>query len=232
MDIQVMASGSKGNCYRINDGETALLIEAGVSLKTIQRACRFHLSDISGCLISHSHQDHCQSHSHLAAFGMDIYLAKDTLAEIKGKGHRYHALEPLKAIDIGSFKIVPFELKHDVTNFGYLLVSMKTKEKLLYITDSYYCPYRFSGVTHMMVEANYDLEYLRQNHHDGVINGKLKNRIIQSHMSIDTLLQMLKANDLSKLQQIYLIHLSENNSKADEFREQVQKETGVSVTVC
>lgn len=63
------------------------------------------------------------------------------------------------------------------------------------------------------------------------IQGNLANRIIQSHMSIDTVEEFLEANDLSKLQQVYLLHLSDNNSNANKFKDRIQKKTGAEVYV-
>lgn len=55
MKIKVIASGSKGNCYLIDDGETKLLIECGIPFKQIQIGCDFKLSSVAACLVSHEH---------------------------------------------------------------------------------------------------------------------------------------------------------------------------------
>ena len=57
-------------------------------------------------------------------------------------------------------------------------------------------------------------------------------RLIKSHMSLEHFLDLLKANDLHEVKQIYLLHLSNNNSDAERFREAVQKLTGTEVYVC
>lgn len=51
MQIQVISSGSKGNCYRISDGSTSLLLDCGIPLKQIQIALDFKLSDIDATLM-------------------------------------------------------------------------------------------------------------------------------------------------------------------------------------
>jgi len=55
IEITPLASGSSGNCYRISDGKTSLLLEAGIPYKQIQKGCGFRLSEIKACLISHEH---------------------------------------------------------------------------------------------------------------------------------------------------------------------------------
>ena len=96
--------------------------------------------------------------------------------------------------NIGTFTIVPFELNHDVECYGYQINSIR-KEKLIYITDTAYVKYKFSELTHIMIEANYDARLLGKIHLNMDIQGNLANRIIQSHMSIDTVEEFLEANE-------------------------------------
>jgi phosphoribosyl 1,2-cyclic phosphodiesterase len=55
MIIKSIASGSSGNCYKISDGKTSLLLECGIPIKKIKLGCDFDLSDILGCLVTHEH---------------------------------------------------------------------------------------------------------------------------------------------------------------------------------
>lgn len=226
IDIKVLASGSKGNCYLIDNGETKLLLDAGIPFNQIQIGCDFRVSDISGCLVSHRHGDHAKAIKDLLKRGINVYGPKD----LQNISPQISALKPLIKYNIGSFMIVPFELTHDVECYGYQINSIG-KQKLVYITDTAYVRYTFSELTHVMIEANYDTEIIRKNTLNMDINGNLASRIIQSHMDIKTVEEFLDANDLSKLQQIYLLHLSDSNSNADEFKDRIQKKTGAEVYV-
>ena len=55
MRIDILASGSSANCYRIQDSQSAFLIEAGLSIKSIKQKLLYKLSDISFVLIGHAH---------------------------------------------------------------------------------------------------------------------------------------------------------------------------------
>ena len=78
---------------------------------------------------------------------------------------------------------------------------------------------------------NYDRNIIRNNTFNDVVNGKLANRIISSHMSLDTVKEFLSENDLNKVQQIYLLHLSDNNSDTALFKDAIQRQTGAEVYV-
>ena len=227
MDIKIIASGSSGNAYLIGDGKTRLLLDAGISFKRIQVGCGFQTSSIDACLVTHRHGDHAMAIPKLLQRGITVYSNAD-VAEIH-KGVR--ALAPLQEHTIGTFRILPFEAEHDVPCYGYQATSVETGEKLVYITDSAYVKYTFSGLTHIMIEANYDEDIMLGNVRDGKIPFSLAERVAGTHMSIDTLIDLLRANDMTKVRQIYLLHLSDNNSDAEAFKRLVQQETGTEVYI-
>ena len=82
-----------------------------------------------------------------------------------------------------------------------------------------------------MIECNYRLDILDANIESGKLNPALRNRTIKSHMSFDTCKETLLANDLSKVNNIVLIHLSSGNSDAAAFRDGIQKATHKTVYV-
>lgn len=227
MDIQVIASGSTGNCYRISDGKTVLLLDAGIPFKQIQIGLHFQTSNITGCLVTHRHGDHAKAIPQLLKRGIAVYGPKDLQQVYQG----IKVLQPLEPLPIGTMMVIPFGVEHDVECYGYQISSAETGEKLIYVTDTAYVKFRFSGLTHLMVEANYADDIMMHNVHEKNLPGFVAARIMQSHMSIDTLLQFLKANDMSKVRQIYVLHLSNGNSDAARFKDLIQRQTGAEVYV-
>lgn len=55
MKIQVLGTGSSGNCYKVEIGTATLLLECGLPYKVIQRKLNFKVSQIDACLITHEH---------------------------------------------------------------------------------------------------------------------------------------------------------------------------------
>ena len=229
MDIRAFGSGSAGNCYHISDGKTELLLEAGLPYRKIQKALDFGLSKISGCLISHSHADHARALHGLAGAGIDCWINQYTQDTMDAHGFRIHVAEGGKQFGIGSFTVKPFELQHDIPILGFLIAS--GDEKLVYITDSAYCRYTFPGLTHIMVEANYSKAILDANVANGSIPAELRNRVLKTHFSIENVVEFLRANDLSKVREIFLLHMSDGNGDEIAFRREVEKLTGIMVKV-
>lgn len=233
MEVKVIASGSSGNAYRISDGKTQLLLDAGIPLKRIAQALDFRVRDLAGCFVTHSHGDHSKAAKELAKAGIDVYTSQGTLDACALSGHRFKPVKALKELRVGTFTVLPFDVQHDAPEpLGFLFSSNHSGEKLLYFTDTYYIKYRFSGLTHIMGECNYSMDIVQKSVENGYIPRDLVPRLIKSHMSLEHFLELLRANDLSRVREIYLLHLSQNNSDENRFKEAVQRLTGTAVYVC
>jgi phosphoribosyl 1,2-cyclic phosphodiesterase len=231
IEISVLASSSRGNCYRVTDGSTPLLLECGIPFKEIQRGLDFRSLEIAGCLISHEHKDHSKAVKDVIKSGIDCYMSQGTANAIGVVGHRVRIIKARKQFKLGSWTILPFETQHDAAEpLGFLLANHEG-DKLLFATDTYYVKYRFQGLSHIMIECNYSLEILRENVSNGLVPSKLKNRLLQSHFSLENVKGFLNANDLSRVQEIWLLHMSDGNSDAERFKREIQGLTGKMVFV-
>jgi phosphoribosyl 1,2-cyclic phosphodiesterase len=209
MKIKIHYTGSKGNLYTIDNGKDKLLIEAGVTIKKINKAVNFNLSDYSACLCSHEHLDHSLSVPDLISRGIDVYAIKEVFESLDIDSSFAHVVEPKKQFKINSFNIVTFEVKHDVKNVGFLISD--GKNKLLYATDCYKIINKFKDLTHILIECNYDIDILNYNLEKGKIHKTVYNRVINSHMEVYQTQEFLKHNISNKTKEVFLIHKSQNN---------------------
>lgn len=223
-----IASSSSGNCYRVLGSNSQILIEAGIPFKEIQKALDFRVSGLSGVLISHEHQDHAKAVLDMLRHGVDVYLSHGTKQALGLDHHRLKVIQPGKKFKIGEFLVFPFEVQHDAKEpLGFLILDKK--DKLLFATDTYYIRYVFKGLTIIAVECNYSEEILRENIINGITPVEMKKRLIKSHFSLENYVEFLKANDLSSVREIWLIHMSDRNSDSEMFKEKIQALTGKPV---
>jgi phosphoribosyl 1,2-cyclic phosphodiesterase len=104
-------------------------------------------------------------------------------------------------------------------------------EKLLFVIDTNYIPFRFSGLTHIMIGVNFSLEILRENVTAGTVDIERAKRTIKNHMSLETAKAFFEANDMSSVREIHLLHLSSQNADADSFKSRIERVTGKPVYV-
>ena len=231
MEIRVLAAGSKGNCYQVSDGKTPLLLEAGIPFPVIRQKLDFGISELAGCLISHEHGDHAKAVKDMVKAGVDCYMSCGTAEALAVTGHRVHIIEARRQFRVGTWAILPFETVHDAREPLGFLMAKQMGEKLLFATDTAYIAHRFEGLTCIMIEANYSMDILSRNVRGGAISSELRRLVIQNHMSLETLKAMLRANDLSQVEEIWLLHLSDVNSDAKLFKGKIQEISGVPVYI-
>ncbi len=227
MDIKVLASGSRGNAYFVSDGVTPLLLECGIPIKQIRQGLNFGLSDVAACLISHEHKDHSKAIRDVLRMGVDIYTSKGTIDAMGLQNHRIRPVKDKDTFHVGTWTIRAFGTQHDAAEpLGFLLHSRATGERLLYATDTYYIRYRFPRLHYIMVECNYAMDILEDNVRRGLVPEVLKKRLLTSHFSLENVKEFLKANDLSQVREIWLLHLSDGNSDEERFKQEVMQLTG------
>lgn len=240
IDIKVIGSGSSGNCYLANINGTQLLLECGLPFKTIQKALNFKLSKIEACLVTHEHIDHSKAVKDLLKNSIDVLMTKGTADALEIFGHRLQILEKKFERETSyrfywknNILIQPFEAIHDAKEpVNFYIKDIRTKESLLFVTDTAYMPYKIPNVDILMVECNYVKNVIDSNTKNDSLNLNLRNRIVKNHMSLETLLKALNQADLSNLKKVYVLHLSDANSEEKVILEATQRQTGAIVEIC
>lgn len=229
LDIAVYASGSSGNCYTMSDGETVVMLDCGLPFRRIERLTGFLLP--AAVFITHEHKDHSKAAQDFMRRGVDVYMTAGTAAALGIEAqHRLHVLNPMEQTTVGRITVSAFPTQHDAREpCGFLLDD--GDDRVLYATDTYYIKYQFPGVTKMLIEANHSYKILEENVAAHILNKVLAERLIKSHFSIENVLAFLRANDLSKVKEIWLIHLSDGNADAGQFSQMVEAATGKPVYI-
>lgn len=232
MNLKVLGSSSNGNSYILESSTGSLLIEAGIPWKEILKGLDYDISKVVGCLITHEHKDHSKALGDIMSAGIDSYYSEGTAYETRIESHRTKFIKSKDNFTIGDFNIMAFDTEHDAREpLGYLIHYKPTGEKLLFLTDSFYCKYKFQGLNYIMIESNYIKETLDKNIADGFIDEAMKPRLLQSHFSLENVKKFLQANDLKDCRQIVLLHLSERNASAPIMIEEIEALTGIKTIV-
>lgn len=202
MVIKVLGSSSKGNCYLLEDEDQCLILDAGISFKEVKKAIGFKVNKIVGVLVTHSHGDHAKYVKDYEKFGIKVIQIHEDHSAVASK--------------LGKFHVMSFRLQHDVPCYGFLV--KWDNERLIYATDTEYIKYKFNDINHIIVECNYSYDLLRQNYHRS-----LKERVMFSHMELDTCKEFIKANTSKSLRSVTLTHLSDSNSDEVMFKQEIEQ---------
>ena len=230
MRFEALASSSSGNAYIVSDKDTRILLECGVSHSKLQKLSGFKLSEFQACLVSHEHKDHAKSVADLISRGMEVYMSQGTAEALETDG--VTLIENMEQFNVGSLDIVPFTTFHDAAEpLGFLVKSRVDGDVLAFATDTVNLRYKFPGLNILAIEANYDKYILERCER---IPEKVRYRITNAHMEIDTLCDYLRSLDLSACREIHLLHLSDATSHEGHFINKVARAVpkGIEITAC
>lgn len=238
MIVRPLASSSAGNSTLVTDSRSGatILMDAGLSMRDLRPLVNFQVTRLEAVCVTHSHLDHSRGVPELLKAGVTCAMRQETAVELGvEKHHRVCIIAPVEPetprspYRFGPWAVIPFDVKHDVPNLGFVLATRT--DRMLYLTDTPFTKYRFEGLTRIVIETNYSLEILKRKVQNGDLNGLLAARIVRSHLGLERAIELLKANDLSKVTEIWLTHLSNSNSDEAAFTEAVQRATGIPTYV-
>lgn len=229
MRLNVLGSDSNGNCYVLQNDKEALIIEAGVRFSEVKKALKWQLSKVVGAVITHEHNDHAKYVRDFVSNGITV-LALPSVFRAKGIDSLSFRkeIEPMHGYIVGGFKVFAMPVCHDVPCVGFI-IEHEDMGRMLFVTDTMMLEYRVPGLNHILLEANYAEDILDTKIEAGSVPLSMKPRLIHSHMEIETTKGILRANDLSGVNEIVLIHLSNGNSDEKRFVREVQETSGKPV---
>lgn len=228
MEIIVLASSSKGNCYIIKNEREAVMLECGLPLPQIRKKALMNgidIADIKAVAVTHHHGDHATAAKDISRI-VPVYASIDTLLACKITDNAV-PMNEWEEYRIGkTFRIQAFSVDHDCDGaYGFIL--QDHEESLLFINDTKLVKWDFSqyDFDHVMIECN---------HNDDILNLKDQRtvRVAKSHMSLETTKLTLKRMNLNKTKAVYLMHLSDGNSDQARMIREVQGITGKPTYAC
>lgn len=232
MKFCTFASGSSGNCSFLTQGETKILIDAGISMRRIKTslATLDHIIDeLNGIFITHDHSDHISALKMLLKYyEIPIYATWDTYLGIiryypEATG-RINILKAGESMTLGEMEILPFATPHDAPGSVGYRVNAGDKSFAL-VTDIGFCSSNVlnavQGSDTVVLEANHDVAMLM----NGPYPYYLRERILSKygHLSNCDCGHFAVSLAESGTQRIILAHLSDKNNTPELAKHEVSR---------
>jgi len=228
--INVLGSGSSGNCIYIDTGDCRILLDAGLpynETKTKLREIGVKLSSIDYILITHLHGDHVQGlEPIMKTYDIKVISSFGTLMGVDIPLGNMLYLESGQEIQFENLTVTGHEVSHDCIEPLCFTIKNSMGEKLLYMTDLGVTPEGdFSNYTCYITEANYSYDLLRYNYLYGDLHMVQCSRVQSDtgHLSIQDCIEFLQKNVGNDTQQIILSHLSSGNGNKELFLEKANE---------
>ncbi len=231
LHIASLNSGSNGNCYYIGNDREAVLIDAGLSCREIEKRMRrlgLSLSIVRGIFISHEHDDHIRGVEVLSRrYQVPVYITDATLQ------HGRLSLEPqltrtfrgFETVEAGGLSITAFPKAHDASDPYSFVVASPTVRIGIFTDIGVVCEQlirHFVQCHAAFLESNYDERMLEE----GRYPWPLKNRIRggQGHLSNRQALELFVRHRPSFMSHLLLSHLSRDNNRPELVQELFERE--------
>lgn len=212
MRLTCVGSGSKGNCYLLEENDQILILDAGMPIKDIKRCLGFDISNVVGCCITHAHNDHAKSVKDVRLMGLPVFAP-------------YMGEKRKQSVQFGGYRITSFEVPHDgVPCVGFYITH--GGHRMIYCTDMEFIPVNFKRqrLTDMIIECNHCDDLMSED--------EIKySHSVLGHASLEVTKGIVKANKTSALSSIILCHLSDSWADEDRMLSEIEKVAGKSVAV-
>jgi len=235
IQFSLLGSGSSGNALLIKTDRTKILVDCGLSYRQLRlRSAEVgeSIEDLDGVLVTHEHSDHVN--------GIGVLTRKQKTPVFMTRG-TYHNLpknlgllegiecfEPGETVSIGDIEAASFSVAHDAADpVSYVLRSNGTK--LGIAADLGHATalvkQRLTGAHGLILESNYCPDMLRDSSYPFQVQQRINSS--SGHLSNRDMSSLLAHVAHDELQQVVLIHISDENNTHDLAKNMAVQALGV-----
>ena len=221
MELRSLVSGSSGNAYLVRDGQSALLVDVGLSARRLEAllcAEGLNPASILGLVVTHEHADHARGVKPFAArFGLPVYASAGTFRALGSPPDLdWRRLIGGVPTAIGSIDVLPVDVPHDAAE--PFVFRFEAEHCSAAIATDFGSPTdgirdAFRGLDLLVLEANHDVDWLWR----GGYPWSLKQRVASDlgHISNETAAKILTGLGIRAPRAVWLAHLSKHNNAPD-----------------
>ena len=228
LKLYPLYSGSSGNMYLIRSPKATVIVDIGVSFKSLTESLDtlgLNISDVDALFITHEHIDHTKG---VATFmnktDIPIFTSKGTMNYLLDKHNdklkkepAFCLVSPNGAFTLKDIEIIPFKISHDAKEpLGFSFRNEESKltiaTDLGYVSDDVYN--HLSDSTFTVLECNYDRNLLMYGPYSYPLKCRIQSDIghLSNDDTSDTILSLAKEGKRNFL----LGHISENNNEPEQ----------------
>lgn len=216
MKVDILASGSSGNCIAITIGDKTILIDAGIAKTKIEKALLevdIRPDQIEAIFITHAHGDHVKGLPLANKYKIPVYAGEEEWKDINLVDDELIHTIDTEVVSFDQINVYAFDVHHDAYDpVGYAVETNGFKVSICLDTGK---------VDEIMLQEmkDSDIYIIEANHEPRMVEASdypnsVKARIISDvgHLSNQQTAEALYKLVRGKGERIYLTHLSSNNN--------------------
>jgi phosphoribosyl 1,2-cyclic phosphodiesterase len=217
--ITSLNSGSNGNCYYVGNHEEAILIDAGISCREIEKRLKrlaLNILKLKAIFISHEHSDHIKGVHILAKkYQLPIYATPQTAkaSHISSPDNQVIPFNAQEKISIGHLVITAFQKAHDACDPYSFVINHGNVHVGVFTDIGVPCANlinHFKICHAAFLEANYDEDMLNAGNYPYFLKQRIRGG--NGHLSNKQALEIFIKYRPAHMSHLFLAHLSKNNN--------------------
>lgn len=219
LHIASLNSGSNGNAYYIGNATSAVLVDAGLSCKEIEKRMTglgLNMQKIKALFISHEHTDHIRGVDVLAKkYSLPVYISPGTYnkSRLRISTSQLNWISDATSVNIEELNITAFSKKHDAAD-PYSFTIRHNAVTIGVFTDiGTACDNilkHFKQCNAAFLESNYDEKMLEEGRYPYVLKQRIRGG--HGHLSNKQALDIFINHRPEFMTHLLLSHLSRDNN--------------------
>ena len=233
VEVHILASGSDGNCTVVKFEDRAVMVDAGISCKAIQKQMDINGLDascIESILVTHEHSDHvCGAGATARKLDVPIVCNENTFRAFDFGRVDHEPIRMMNPFQQAGMEILPLPTSHNAAEpCAYLIQA--GDERVLIATDTgkltFPVEHALEEADIAVIESNYDKRMLDYGPYPPGLKKLIDSEV--GHMCNVATGEAIKRTAVpGHKRKIFLAHLSRNNNAPDVARETVSKISGI-----
>lgn len=218
MKVDILASGSAGNCIALRSSETTILVDAGIAKTKIEKKLLevgIRPDSIKAILITHAHSDHVKGLPLSNKYKIPVFAAEGEWRSINGVDEENKwSFTAGDDFGVHDFWVQSFKTHHDAHDpVGYVVNDDKGFKCSICldtgkVDDEMYTAMEFSNI--YIIESNHEPNMVEVSDYPNSVKARILSHI--GHLSNEQTSEALSKLVNGVGEQIYLTHLSSNNN--------------------
>ncbi len=217
--ITSLNSGSNGNCYYVGNDTEAVLIDAGISCREIEKRMKrlgLLIEKVKAVFVSHEHSDHIKGLPVLVKkYQLPVYITPLTMRRggLNFEENLFKSFIAHQRVLIGKLAITPFPKFHDASDPYSFVISYNNICVGVFTDIGVPCnelKNYFKQCHAAFLEANYDEDMLDKGNYPFHLKKRIRGGL--GHLSNKQALQLFLEHRADFMSHLLLSHLSKNNN--------------------
>lgn len=220
--ITSLNSGSNGNCYYVGNEAEAILIDAGISCREIEKRMhrlKLNMENIKAVFVSHEHSDHIKGLPTLIKkYQLPVYITPATIqnGQLHFESHLVKTFNAHEPVCVGKLSVTAFPKFHDASDPYSFVISCNDICVGVFTDIGRPCKQLiqyFKQCHAAFLEANYDEEMLDKGNYPIHLKNRIRGGL--GHLSNRQALELFVAHKPVFMSHLLLAHLSKNNNSPE-----------------